>query len=356
MIAMGENKTDGRTPRLPATAGVLRVHPTSRCNVAYGHHVPMTGPQGQEDLPRELLHAALKDGARLGYDHLEIAGGEPFLYDGLPGLLARARRLDLFTTVTTNGMLLSQARRFAPVAPLIDFLWVTIDGTETEHDALRRREGAFAQAVRNLEVVREAGIAFGLSFTLTRSSAASLESVVRLAAAEGACAVQIDPLALGGRSMLGLVDEIPTGHDVAAALRTARGLAAELGIGIRAEVATSDQLVLYRGRFVPQFPSRDLAAFAPVLIVESCGTVRPMALELPDHLRLGNVYNARLVELAPSWLASPAAAELAAACERTWWELADPQAGASATWHAEVASRITVEAPDRMVAPVLLAA
>jgi MoaA/NifB/PqqE/SkfB family radical SAM enzyme len=356
MTTQHQSTTDGRTPRLPATAGVLRVHPTSRCNVAYGHHVPMTGPQGQEDLPRELLHAALKDGVRLGYDHLEIAGGEPFLYDGLPGLLARARRLDLHTTVTTNGMLLSQARRFAPVAPLIDFMWITIDGTESEHDALRRREGAFAQAVRNLEVVREAGIPFGVSFTLTRSSAGSLESVVRLAAAQGACAVKIDPLALGGRAMLGLVDEIPNGDDVAAALGAAQTLAAELGLQVRADVATSDELVLFRGRFVPQFPSRDLASFAPVMIVESCGTVRPMALELPDHLRLGNVYGRRLVELAPSWLRSDAAAELASACERTWWELANPQAGPASAWHAEVARRLTLAPIPMSAAPALIAA
>ncbi len=340
----------------PATHGVLRVHPTRRCNLACAHCSTLSGPQGQEELPRELLHAAVKDAARLGYEHLEVSGGEPFLYDGLPGLLARARRLDFVTTVTTNGMLINQVRRWAPVAPLIDFLWVSIDGTETEHDTLRRREGAFAQTVRNLAVVRDAKVPFGFVFTLTGSSAGSLESVVRLAAGEGAVAVQVNPLELAGRAALGMADEVASGDQLAAALTSAQRLGAELGVAVQVDAVTRDELTLYRGRFVPQFPSRDLSALAPILIIESGGTVRPLSLEVPDRLSVGNIYRRRLVDMAKIWMVGGRAAELVAAYERAWWELADPTAAPASAWHREVAGRLVKAEAEAAEQPMLAAA
>lgn len=354
-VTEGATSTGGGQHRgQPATTGVLRIHPTRRCNLSCGHCSTLSGPQGQEELPRELLHAALKDAARLGYEHLDVSGGEPFLYDALPGLLARARRLDFVTTVTTNGTLINQARRWAPVAPLIDFLWVSIDGTELEHDTLRRREGAYAQTVKNLGVVRDAGVPFGFVFTLMHSNAASLESVVRLAAAEGAVTVQVNPLSLAGRAALELAQEVANGEELATALAAAQRLGSELGVTVQVDAVTQDELVLYRGRFVPQYPTRDLAGLAPVLIIESGGTVRPLSLEVPDGLVLGNLYRRRLTEMAPAWTASSAARDLASACERAWWELADPKAPPAAYWHSEVAARLAQDVAEAL--PLLVAA
>jgi MoaA/NifB/PqqE/SkfB family radical SAM enzyme len=340
----------GHTDKAP----VLHVHPTRRCNLACGHCSTSSGPQAQGELPRELLHAALKDGADLGYEQLVVSGGEPFLYDGLPGLLARARRLDYVTTVVTNGMLIGQARRWAPVAPLIDFLAISIDGTEEEHDRLRRREGAFAQTIGNLEVVRGSNVPFGFAFTLTRYNATSLESVIRLAAREGARSVQVQPLAETGRAATQMEGQRPDGLGLTAALAHGLALGQELGVIVEVDAVTQDELVLYRGRFVPQFPTRDVTDLAPVLVIDADGTVRPLSVGLPDHLRLGSLYAKRLATLSRTWLMSDRAAELAAVAERTWWELADPTAEPAASWIDEVATRVVPQGPA--VLPMLVAA
>ncbi|MDQ8044064.1 MAG: radical SAM protein [Solirubrobacteraceae bacterium] len=331
---------------------VLQVHPSRRCNLACGHCYSSSGPQVQGELPRELLHAALKDAAALGYEQLAVSGGEPFLYDGLPGLLGRARRLDFVTSVTTNGMLLGQARRWEPVAPLIDALAISIDGTEEEHDLMRRRDGAFAQTVKNLQVVRDSGIPFGFLFTLTQYNASSLEFVVRLAASEGARSVQVHPLTLTGRAATMLQGDRPDAIELTAAIVEGRRLGEELGVTVHVDAVTQDQLTLYRGAFVPQFPTRDITDVAPVLIIESDGTVRPLTHEIPDHLAVGSLTHGRLTTLSRAWLRGPAARELAGAAERTWWDLVDPAAGPASYWYDEVAARIAP--PLAPAAPVAL--
>ena len=180
-------------------APVLQVHPTRRCNIACAHCYSASGPSVREELPVELLSNCLADAAALGYRQLAVSGGEPLLYKPLPELLAAARRLGLLTTVTSNGMLLTP-RRFDPIAGLVDVLAISIDGRPAEHDEIRRREGAFARTIGNLEVVRASGVPFGFIFTLTQYNVDSLEFVVRLAAAEGARSVQVHPLTLVGRA------------------------------------------------------------------------------------------------------------------------------------------------------------
>lgn len=316
----------------------LQVNPSARCNL-FGAPGGAAAADAAE-LPRELIHAALKDAAHLGYEQLLVAGGEPFLYDGLPGVLARARRLDYVTTLVTNGMLIGQARRWAPVAPLIDFLAIPVHGSEAEHDAFVRREGAFAQTVANLAAPRGSGVPFGFILTVTAANAGSVDGVIRLAQAEGARSVELrlrEPTGIGGDAV---AEDALSGPAFAAIVARAEQVGRELGVLVRSGAVTQDELVLYRGRYVPRFPSRDITALAPVLVLESCGRVRPLTEVLPERLMLGSVHRHRLAALATAWITSGRAAELAGACERTWWELATPGAAPSAHWHDEVAHRL----------------
>lgn len=323
-------------------APVLQVHPSRRCNLACAHCYSASGPHVEESLPKPLLLAAIRDAASLGYRQLAVSGGEPLLSPDLPAILRRARSLELVTSVTTNGLLLGQ-RRWERVAEFVDVLAISIDGTEEEHDALRGRVGAYAQTVRNLEAARRTGTPFGFITTLTQYNAASLESVVRLAAREGARSVQVHPLTLVGRASDGMADERPDGIELAAALIEARRLGAQLGVFVHVDALTADQLMLYRGDLVPPFPARSVTQLAPVLIVEADGTVRPLTHELPDGLVLGSLHRAPLTRLVRAWERSDRARELAAACDRTWWELTAPGASPAAYWYDEVAARVAPE-------------
>ena len=90
---------------------VLQLHPTRRCNLACAHCYTSSGPSVREALDPELARAAVVAAAALGYRQLAVSGGEPLLYPALPGVLAAARAGGLVTTLTTNGLLATPARR-----------------------------------------------------------------------------------------------------------------------------------------------------------------------------------------------------------------------------------------------------
>src|SRR5262245_49172903 len=171
----------------------LQVHPSRHCNLACEHCYTSSGPKLRGALSLELLAGALEDAVALGYRQLAVSGGEPLLYDSLRELLARARSLGMITTLTTNGML-ATAASWRRLAPLVDFVAVSIDGVEEDHDRIRGQAGAFARTIENLATIRASGVPFGFIFTLTRYNVDGLEALVRLAAAHGARGVQVHPL------------------------------------------------------------------------------------------------------------------------------------------------------------------
>lgn len=322
------------------TKPVLHVCPTSRSNLASGGTPLHAGLHAVDELPRELASAAIKDGAALGYEELVVEGGEPLLYAALPGLLARARRLDFTTKVVTNGTLLGQVRRWRPIAPLIDTLVLELHGLEQAHDARCHREGAFAQAIRNLAVVRESGVRFAVRLTLTKVNAEDLDGVVRLAAEQGATGLEVVRPAGLTRADAELSDY----------LTSAQALGAELGLVVRGDIASPDELMLYRGRFVPAYPTREVTELAPSLHVDASGRVTPLTTDVPGRLALGSLHRHRLAALAPAWSRSARAAELAAACDATWWAFAGTT-GTGIRWAEEVTDRLHV-----VDAPLLVAA
>lgn len=317
---------------------VLQVHPSRFCNLACAHCYTSSGPQAREELYAGLLHACLEDAAALGYRQLSVSGGEPLLYSGLAELLTRARELGMLATLTTNGMPANE-RRWGPLAPLIDVAAISIDGTPAEHDAIRRRPGAFARTVANLPVIRASGVPFGLIFTLTQHNAASLDFVVRLAAEHGARSVQVHPLTLHGRATTALTGARPDGIELAVALIEAIRLGAALGVVVHVDALSAAQLAAYRANLVPERPVDALTDVAPVLVLAADGTLVPLTHEIDPALALGSLAGgARLARLAPAWLAAGHGDRLAEACERTWEELAASDAPA-VYWYDEVAAR-----------------
>lgn len=317
------------------TTPVLHLCPTSRSNLAILGTPLHAGLHAVDELPRELASAALKDAAALGYERLVIGGGEPLLYAALPGLLARARRLDFTTTVVTNGTLLGQARRFRPIATLIDTLVLDLHGLEQTHDARCHREGAFAQAIRNLDVVRQSRVRLAFRLTLTKVNAEELAGVVRLAAEHGAAHLEVvRPCGLTRADA-----------ELTEYLVDAQALGDELGIEVIGDVAQPEELMLYRGRFVPPFPTREVTELAPSLHIDADGRVAPHSTDVPGRLALGSLHRHRLAALAPAWARSARAAELASACDATWWAFAGT-AGTGIRWTEEVVDRLhAVEAP-----------
>lgn len=322
-------------------APILQVHPTRRCNLACAHCYTESGPKASQQLPLALLCAVVDDAAALGYGQLAVSGGEPLLYEALPALLAHARHRGLLTSVTSNGLLMTP-KRWAAIAPHLDRLAISVDGNEASHDALRGQAGALTRTLQGLAQPRSTGTAFGFIFTLTQHNVHELAEVVALAATHGAHSVQVHPLTLHGRARQTLQDARPDGMELLAAIveaqRLAQDLEARSGVRVQVDALSQSQILAYRDRLVPGWPSATLPALAPVLVLQADGEVLPLTHELPAPLWLGSVHEASLRELAARWLQSRASLRLVEAMERTWRDLA--QGGAPAAyWYDEVAAR-----------------
>ncbi len=321
---------------------VLRLQLTSRSNLAVAQQRAAHGLHAVQELPREVAMLALRDASAMGYRELTIEGGEPLLHRGLCDILTRARRHSLRTTLVTNGTLLHQARRLDRVASLVDRVAIELHGIEAVHDAAVEREGAFARTIENLALLRSAGVVFELRFALTATNRDQLPAMLRLAAEQGAEAVDVRSSWTGG------LDD----QEVAETVAASRPLADQLGRALRSDLIGRDELMLFRGHYVPTPSSRHLPSVAPSLVIEASGRVRPLDRSLPDHLLIGNLHSARLAELAPAWLRSERPRLLVLACDRAWWAAVAPDAPPATRWADELALHIDAPTPR----PALLAA
>jgi Fe-coproporphyrin III synthase len=319
---------------------VIQVHPSLHCNLRCHHCYTSSGPQLRGELPIDCLRVVLDDAWALGYRQLAVSGGEPLLYEHLGALLAHARSLGMFTTVTTNGMLATE-KRWAPLAPLVDLLAISIDGIGDDHDQIRGQHGAFAKTIANLPAIRASGCDFGFIFTLTQYNVDSLDAVVALANSHGASSVQIHPLTLEGRARVRMADARPDQLELLAALAEAQRLGGRHDVRIHVDALTMEQIATCRDELVPPRPITCLTQICPVLTIGADGTVTPLTHDVSRTFRLGSVLEDRLAILAPAWLARGRADALGEVCERTWDELVtrhhDPLH--ASYWFDEVAAR-----------------
>jgi MoaA/NifB/PqqE/SkfB family radical SAM enzyme len=105
-----------------------------------------------------------EEAAQIGVSFCLLAGGEPMMRRGV--LERAAKQRDILFPVFTNGTLLSdsmlelidQNRNLVPI--------VSVEGDERQTDA-RRGAGTYAKLTANMDRMREKGILFGASVTLT---------------------------------------------------------------------------------------------------------------------------------------------------------------------------------------------
>ena len=161
--------------------------------------------------------------AGLGVRSVALSGGEPTLCGALWPIVARLRAGGVDVSLITNGRDDSDAFAARCAEEGLDFVWISLDGTEATHDRVRRRPGAFARALRTAANLAGHGVRFGFMTTLLRPNAGELDAIARRTTAVGA---DLWHLALGLPN--GRDGDLWLGADDLAALRpTLTRLAAE---------------------------------------------------------------------------------------------------------------------------------
>jgi MoaA/NifB/PqqE/SkfB family radical SAM enzyme len=302
---------DGPAGKYPT----LQVHPGRRCNLQCLHCYSDSGPAVSERLDIDLLRGVVADAAAIGYKILSVSGGEPLLYRGLGELLRASHAAGLATTVTTNGMLLDR-RRLDILGADCALVAISLDGVPDSHNFMRNSPRAFDGMCARLQGLRASGIPFGFIFTLTFHNVHELDWVAQFAVEQGAKLLQLHPLEPVGRATRTLDGSLPDGEENAAAVFEAvriRELYRDV-IDVQIDLATIPALLEHPTRvFVREATvcgEQTVADVVAPLVVESSGWVSPLQYGFPRAWSWGNIKEARLPELAASWLSRDYAAFL----------------------------------------------
>jgi MoaA/NifB/PqqE/SkfB family radical SAM enzyme len=286
---------------------VLQIHPTRRCNLRCLHCYSSSAPEERDALPIALLRDAVTDAALEGYTIAGLSGGEPILYKDLPELLDHAHKCGLSTTVTSNGMLLDEAK-VQMLKGRADLLALSIDGVPAAHNRIRVHERAFETMVSRLDNVRKSRIPFGFIFTLTQHNLDELEWVANFAYDQGASLLQIHPLEEAGRAAIALTGNRPDDTECTFAYLEAQRIQ-QLYAGkmlVQLDLIHRGMLLCQPDRvFAGECPPADiqspLASLVSPLVIEADGTVVPVGYGFARQYALGNLAENSLRTLAKDW-------------------------------------------------------
>lgn len=300
---------DFSSPFLLATAGtrLIQIQPTLKCNLRCAHCYSESDPEQRGELSLGSLTGFFESAADLGYSYVGVSGGEPFLWSHLDEFLDFAKLLGFSTSISTNAMLITP-RRASVLRGRADLVAVSVDGPPADHAAIRGSERAFPAMKRGLAALREAGVRFSLSFTLTRYNADRLPWLFRFAAAEGASGINVHPLCNFGAASVNLADSIPDSREFQAASWLLALLVNEnpssepavtLDVMRRSAIEQSCWPLLSNNESEPH--EALFSDLVPSLVVEPDGCIVPFIYGFPRTWALGNLEHDSLGAAADVW-------------------------------------------------------
>ncbi len=108
--------------------------------------------QGRKELDTAAMLRIVEEFSRIGASGIGFTGGEPLLRKDIFELLARTKRMGMFSHLNTNGSLLDDGNVRSILAASVDSVNVSLDGGRAgTHDAIRGCAGAFDRAVAGIE-------------------------------------------------------------------------------------------------------------------------------------------------------------------------------------------------------------
>ena len=132
-----------------------------------------------QDSSLEQEKAILRQIYNSGACGIAFEGGEPLLRKDLVEILAFSRSLPLHTSLITNGTLLES--RIDEISPYINgVIYVSLDGLEKTHDAIRGVNGCFKKAIGGITAAAQK-VPVTINTTIMAENLDEIEGMVKLA-------------------------------------------------------------------------------------------------------------------------------------------------------------------------------
>ncbi|MGI9952950.1 putative heme d1 biosynthesis radical SAM protein NirJ2 [Moorellaceae bacterium AZ2] len=160
---------------------------TNQCNLYCDHCYRDAGTQVAEELSTAEAKELIEGAVRAGFWIFIFSGGEPLLRPDLLELVGYASSRGLRVVLGTNGTLLTPdlARELRRAGARV--VGISLDSCKPEkHDRLRRKAGAWQEALDGMEACRSAGLPFQVHTTVFDWNREELEELTDLAVSLGA--------------------------------------------------------------------------------------------------------------------------------------------------------------------------
>jgi len=174
-------------PAQPAAARVMRspssldLEITARCNLRCRYCYFFNNPAVEYlDLPTDEWLKFFDELGSLGVMSVTLAGGEPFIREDLPLLLAGIVRNRMRFSLLSNGALIGdEIATYIAGTGRCEHVQVSVDGScAAVHDSCRGK-GSFDGAIRGIRTLQRHGIHVAVRVTIHRNNVHDLENIAR---------------------------------------------------------------------------------------------------------------------------------------------------------------------------------
>ena len=171
-----------------------------RCNLMCKHCYSISG---DVDFPGELstqqVFGVMGDLRAFRVPVLILSGGEPLLRRDIFEISHRAKGMGFYVGLSSNGTLIGDHNIDDIAAVNYDYVGISLDGIGATHDAFRRRDGAFDEALAGLRLCRDRHLKTGMRFTMTMDNCAEFPKLLDLMDEEGIDKFYLSHLVYAGR-------------------------------------------------------------------------------------------------------------------------------------------------------------
>jgi len=156
---------------------------TSTCNCKCQICEVWRSGSGADEMKTDEVLRMLEEARKLNFVTYLAWGGEPLMRDDITDILEHAHELGLYTSVITNGTLLSE--RAKDISKVVDLTWVSLDHFSDYHDEMRGFEGAFDRAIDGIIQLRNSGGRVVINCVLSKLNVNSVRGMCELARSLG---------------------------------------------------------------------------------------------------------------------------------------------------------------------------
>jgi radical SAM protein with 4Fe4S-binding SPASM domain len=144
---------------------------TRSCNLSCLHcYAAASAEKAPDELTADEAKALVLSLTDYKVPVILFSGGEPLLRPDIFELIELTVRRGARAVLSTNGLLITKetAKKLKKIG--LSYVGISLDGLEPHHDRIRRRSGAFRQALEAVTLSLSAGLKVGLRLTLTRGN------------------------------------------------------------------------------------------------------------------------------------------------------------------------------------------